>query len=420
VCNHILKIKTTPQLVNPPLPITQHLDDPIADSGSIIHCLKPTAITENDRHDPKGLRAAQPDGSPIISHTKCEIIERRLPLAANMGYKFDNVKHNIISIPVLCDNGCEIRLTAADITVTKNGPPVMNGYRDTVTHLWRLKTHSPTPTPPLPPAQSGPTHKTHSVNALVPKGTITDMISFLHKAMFSPTTTTFLQAVKNGHLATWPGMAPENITKHLRKSIATALSHLDQEHKNISSTKPKTPSTTTPTPQSDVQPTSENPNERTHQVFPAIIDADTGQIYIDQTGKFPVTFSRGNKYVFVLYDCDSNAILVEPIKSRMQDELLRAYRKLTTHLRKRGLTPKLQRLDNECSQAMKEEMDNQNVSWQLTPVGIHGCNAAERAIRTFKNHFLAGLASTDDDFPLHLWCPKKVHPNVTESVTFLP
>jgi hypothetical protein len=53
---------------------------------------------------------------------------------------------------------------------------------------------------------------------------------------------------------------------------------------------------------------------------------------------------------------------------------------------------------------MKEEMDNQNVSWQLTPVGIHRRNAAERAIRTFKNHFLAGLASTDDDFPLHLWC----------------
>jgi hypothetical protein len=53
---------------------------------------------------------------------------------------------------------------------------------------------------------------------------------------------------------------------------------------------------------------------------------------------------------------------------------------------------------------MKDEMDTQNIDWQLTPVGIHQRNAAERAIRMLKNHLLAGLASTDDDFPIHLWC----------------
>jgi hypothetical protein len=34
---------------------------------------------------------------------------------------------------------------------------------------------------------------------------------------------------------------------------------------------------------------------------------------------------------------------------------------------------------------------------------MHRRNAAERAIRTFKNHFIAGLCSLDKDFPLHLW-----------------
>jgi hypothetical protein len=37
------------------------------------------------------------------------------------------------------------------------------------------------------------------------------------------------------------------------------------------------------------------------------------------------------------------------------------------------------------------------------PPGTHRRNAAERAIRTFKNHFIAGLCSVDKDFPLHLW-----------------
>ena len=43
------------------------------------------------------------------------------------------------------------------------------------------------------------------------------------------------------------------------------------------------------------------------------------------------------------------------------------------------------------------------MSFQLVPPHIHRRNAAERAIRTFKNHFIAGLASTDKLFPLHLW-----------------
>lgn len=37
------------------------------------------------------------------------------------------------------------------------------------------------------------------------------------------------------------------------------------------------------------------------------------------------------------------------------------------------------------------------------PPNVHRRNAAERAIRTFKNHFIAGLCSVDEHFPIHLW-----------------
>jgi hypothetical protein len=37
------------------------------------------------------------------------------------------------------------------------------------------------------------------------------------------------------------------------------------------------------------------------------------------------------------------------------------------------------------------------------PPHCHRRNAAERAIRTFKEHFVAGLSSVDPAFPLHLW-----------------
>ena len=34
---------------------------------------------------------------------------------------------------------------------------------------------------------------------------------------------------------------------------------------------------------------------------------------------------------------------------------------------------------------------------------MHWHNAAERCIQTFKNHLVAGLSITDNQFPLHLW-----------------
>jgi hypothetical protein len=37
------------------------------------------------------------------------------------------------------------------------------------------------------------------------------------------------------------------------------------------------------------------------------------------------------------------------------------------------------------------------------PPGLHRRNAAERAIRTVQNHFIAGLCSVDPNFPIHLW-----------------
>jgi hypothetical protein len=38
-------------------------------------------------------------------------------------------------------------------------------------------------------------------------------------------------------------------------------------------------------------------------------------IFSDQTGKYPTTSQRGNKYIMVLVEIDSNAILVEHMKS---------------------------------------------------------------------------------------------------------
>ena len=46
------------------------------------------------------------------------------------------------------------------------------------------------------------------------------------------------------------------------------------------------------------------------------------RMYTDQTGKFPQKSSRGNQYIIVLIEMDSNTILVEAMKNRKAGEMV--------------------------------------------------------------------------------------------------
>ena len=106
----------------------------------------------------------------------------------------------------------------------------------------------------------------------------------------------------------------------------------------------------------------------------------------------------------VMVEIDSNAILVEPLKSRKDAELTRSYRTLMMRLKRAGIIPKKHILDNEVSEAMKAIIrDEYRMEMELVPPGCHRRNAAEVAIRNFKAHFLSVLAGTADNFPPSLW-----------------
>jgi hypothetical protein len=50
--------------------------------------------------------------------------------------------------------------------------------------------------------------------------------------MFSPIKSALLQAVKNGHLITWPGLTEHGINKHFKMTPATAMGHMYQFRQN--------------------------------------------------------------------------------------------------------------------------------------------------------------------------------------------
>jgi len=156
-------------------------------------------------------------------------------------------------------------------------------------------------------------------------------MKFLHACSFSLTKSTFLKAIKNGNFITWPGLTAENVQKHLPISIATLKGHMNQEKQNVQSTKTKSTSITTTDSPTDIDffPPSDHPNLKTNVCMAAIIDFSTkSKAYLDLTGRFPYISSRGNQYLLVVYDYDSNAILVEPHKTRAAAHIRDAWFKL--------------------------------------------------------------------------------------------
>jgi hypothetical protein len=106
----------------------------------------------------------------------------------------------------------------------------------------------------------------------------------------------------------------------------------------------------------------------------------------------------------VMVEIDSNAILVEPMKSRNDGEMIRAYDILVNCLKRAKIHPRKHILDNEISVNMKQHIKTlHKLNVELVPPGNHRRNAAEVAIRNFKAHFLSVLAGTAESFPMYLW-----------------
>jgi hypothetical protein len=178
----------------------------------------------------------------------------------------------------------------------------LSGPRDLNTGLWRInlkQTNNHTPEP--------------IANNLYELRNTGSLVHYLHKALFSPTKSAMLQAVKDGHLITWPGLTEDAINKHLKLTPATAMGHMNQRRQNIRSTS-KAPIEKQPTPDTYL-------GTKTHLVYDVVVNQ--GQLYTDLTGKFPVRSSKGNSYAMVCYVYDCSYVPVIPMKSRSASECVK-------------------------------------------------------------------------------------------------
>jgi hypothetical protein len=220
-------------------------------------------------------------------------------------------------------------------------------------------------------------------------------IKYLHAAAGFLTKDTWLKAIECGNYKSWPGVNTTNIKKHFLESIKTQKGHMKKQRQNVRSTKVRV---------------LENDNEdvkldrtiKKHDIMVKVIHART-TMYTNQTGWFPVQSSRGNKLIMVLYEIDGNYIDNEPMQDSQESSLIKAYNTLWARVTKSGkVRPMAHILDNEALELFKEKIQK-NCDLQLVPPDTHRENLAERAIQTFKSHFIAILEGLDPSFPITLW-----------------
>jgi hypothetical protein len=129
-----------------------------------------------------------------------------------------------------------------------------------------------------------------------------------------------IKAVKQGHLATWPGRTEDAINKYLKLTPTTAMGHMNQKRQTIRS---KSKAFTITSDLEDTTVTPADNGDKTHLVYAAVIDQ--GQLNTDLTGRFPQRSSKGNWYVMVVYSFDCNYIKPVAMKSKSASEWLTSF-----------------------------------------------------------------------------------------------
>ena len=290
-------------------------------------------------------------------------------------HTFTNLQSgNLLSVGQLCDDGYEIKFTKDQVEFCKNNKTCFKGKRNEENGMWTTK---------FP----------HQANIILSYKPLGDAIRFMHAACFSPCLSTWCKAIDKGYFSSWHGLTSKRV-RQLLKHVpeATAKGHMTQEHQHLRSTKKFVANSLKPT------------GAEAYVKIELAKSTQHSNIYSDLTGRFPQRSSRGNQYIFILYDTNSNCIFAEPIKDRTSTHIEKAYGKILNTLKKANISPAIHILDNEASKTYSTLIQKHGkTKIQFVPPNVHRRNIAERAIRTFKAHLIAGLCSTHKDFPLNLW-----------------
>jgi hypothetical protein len=205
-----LNNKTTFEVCITP-PILEQHETAIVDSGCTGNFLLVNATCLNKVESRTPLTVRLPNGATMESSHTADLDIPELNTAASKAHVFPGVEHHsLLSVGQLCDEGYIVTFKQDTVTIyNSEHSKLLSGPRDVTTGLWRISLKQTNKHIPDPIANN--VYELRSTGALV---------HYLHEALFIPTKSAMVQAVKDGHLITWPGLTEDAINKHLKLTPA--------------------------------------------------------------------------------------------------------------------------------------------------------------------------------------------------------
>jgi hypothetical protein len=223
-------------------------------------------------------------------------------------------------------------------------------------------------------------------------------IRYLHGAAGFPTKPSWLKAIRRGNHNSWPLINVKNVAKYFPELEETQKVHMQGQCQGVWSTK-RTESTLA----NDNKDLDAPSHDSKRDVLITVYNLRS-MMYTDQTEKFPHISSLGNQYIMILHNVDSSSSWVKAIMNNTKGKLILAQQHALACMKQCGIVPTHQILDNQASAAYKTAIETSKMMYQLIPPNNHQQNMAEKAIQTFKNHFVSVLSRCAPTMPMYLWC----------------
>jgi hypothetical protein len=239
-----------------------------------------------------------------------------------------------------------------------------------------------------------------------------DKVRFFHAVFAHPTFNAFHSALAK-HLGAIIPVTAKEASENPPKTVATVRGHLHNLAQGIASTKPKA--------QAGLESNDEDRKsipgfrEEVNATFP-VNNTDwhvhlSGRIAMDATGKMHVQSYTGHTAIFILYHPATNYIRAVPFRSKA--EISRLMCALYAEQIQLGHTITNLYIDNEIDNAARAYLTGYGVKINNVAPYCHRANPAERAIGTYKDHFIALLSGRDPSCPLSYWSEAITHAEVT-------
>jgi hypothetical protein len=334
-------------------------------------------------------------GNTITSCEKSTLNIADIEVVANI-FKNDDLANSLVSVNDFTSNDYTVSFDKLGVSIlNKDGSTRKRFPKDERNKLWTIQADDDKT------VYTSQTTRKPQINSAIRNALNAEFVSYAHAALGSPPPSTLYRALLKGWLSNFPRLTAKMLYQNWPNSLATAQGHLQLKRQGIRSTQPKPHERTLLKPEptdTDFHTETDNVNDDVVQIkcF-SRIDA----MHADASGRYPVPSYDKHEYQMIFVY--KNYVHVELMVDRSSTSYVSAFSAAIEFFKSASHPIRNIVMDNETSEPLKQFIGTLDILCQRVPAGDKRSNKAERAIQSWRHHYLSTLGTVSEHFPHQCW-----------------